>query len=445
VQEKLELRIGGIAHDGSGVAKKDGIVVFVDGALPGERVSATVTESGRSFLRARLIEVLEPSEMRRVPFCQHYGECGGCSMQHASYEYQLELKRQVVSDAIERIGRVKGVEVRPVIGMTEPFGYRNKAEFRVWLDEGSNHAACGFRRRSSHSAVNVRECKVVSPGFMDAIDALRTRLDEADRKLRQAVRHAVVRVGDGGSMMLVLVSTEPADLASTGLAKALMADLPLVESVYHSYSRRKFGDVLQGKNTLLAGTDRILYRVGGHSFMASPSSFFQVNRDQAEALYRTAVDFAALEGAETALDLYCGIGTITLMLAEKASRVMGIEIGERAVEDARGSAASNGITNAFFTAGKVEDVLAGDEIRALEPAVVVLDPPRTGCDPDAVKAIVRTGAERIVYVSCDPATMARDIALLVKGGYGVRVVQPVDMFPHTSHVETAVLMSHAKE
>lgn len=179
--------------------------------------------------------------------------------------------------------------------------------------------------------------------------------------------------------------------------------------------------------------------------MASPSSFFQVNRDQAEALYRTAVDFAALEGAETALDLYCGIGTITLMLAEKASRVMGIEIGERAVEDARGSAASNGITNAFFTAGKVEDVLAGDEIRALEPAVVVLDPPRTGCDPDAVKAIVRTGAERIVYVSCDPATMARDIALLVKGGYGVRVVQPVDMFPHTSHVETAVLMSRAKE
>lgn len=445
MQEVLELRINGVAHDGSGVARHEGIAVFVDGALPDEYVKAEIVEAGKSFLRARSIEVLEPSPMRRIPFCPYYGECGGCNMQHASYDYQLELKRHIVSDAMERIGRIKGVEVRPVIGMDMPFNYRNKAEFRVWLDDEGRKTAIGFRRRSSHDSVDVRECRVVPQACMDAINSLRVSLNESDPNLKQAIKHAVVRVGDEGSMMMILVSTEPADRACNKLAEALMSAQPHIVSVYHSHSRRRFGDVLQGRNTLLAGADRIHYNIGGHSFMASPSSFFQVNQEQAEKLYKTAVELAAVNKEEAVLDLYCGIGTITLMLAEKASKAMGIEINVQAVDDARQSAVSNGISNACFMAGKSEDILASGEMRVFGPAAVVLDPPRTGCDPQVMSTLIGMGPKRIVYISCDPATMARDAALLVKGGYGVRAVQPVDMFPHTSHVETVVLMSRVKD
>ncbi len=442
--DKLNLTILGPSHDGSGVARNDGQVVFVEGALPGESVLATITETGKTFARAKLDDVIEASDIRVEPFCRHYGECGGCSLQHASYEGQLAIKRAIVTNAFQRIGKVSGAEVLPAIGMPDPFHYRNKAEYRV--EFGPDGAiACGFRRRSSHECVDISECKIVPQASFEALSTLRGILKGYDSPSELGIKHAVVRTGADDSLMLILVSTVEASSSHNRLANLLHDRLPALTSIYHNLNKRSVGELMGWNSTLLYGTPKIPQKLAGYDFSVSPASFLQINSTQVEKLYETAVDFAGLTGNESVLDLYCGIGTMTMMLAKKAAQAMGIEINMQAVKDAADNAEKNGISNVVFKAGRAEILIRSEEVRRLGASVAVLDPPRAGCDSSLLYGIVSSKVQRIVYVSCDPATLGRDVALLAANGFSLVKVQPIDMFPHTAHVETVVLMSRIEK
>lgn len=436
---RMELHINGISHEGAGVARHEGQVVFVDGALPGEHVIAKVTERAKSFIRAQVTEVLTPSPDRVQPFCPHYGECGGCSLQHAGYEAGLSIKRQVVENALRRIGKFDEAEVRPVIGMKDPLHYRNKAEFRIEQSEGGIIA--GFRMRSSHACVNLSECLIVQKESFEVVSALREELNRLEGLGSAGIRHAVIRAGAAGKMMLALVSAAPAVPTHIKLANALSERFPNLVSVYHSLNPRDAGEVMGRRNTLLYGVPKVECIVGGFSHMLSPTSFLQVNSLQADWLYSEAISLAALKGTESVLDVYCGIGTITLMLAKSASRVLGIEYNPEAVRDAEANASRNGIDNASFMVGKAEFLVGSNRAKGFSPEVAFLDPPRAGCEPAVLSGISAMGVDRIVYISCDPATLARDAGKLAQMGYELRAVQPVDMFPFTSHVETVALLS----
>ena len=437
--DRIELHIDGISHEGAGVARHEGQVVFVDGALPGEQVIAEVTEAAKSFIRAEASEILTPSPDRVQPFCPHYGECGGCSLQHASYEAGLSMKRQVVENALRRIGKLDKAEVLPVIGMQDPFHYRNKAEFRIEQSEGGIIA--GFRKRSSHSCVNLTECSIVQKKSFEVISALREELNQLEGLGSAGIRHAVIRTGDFGKMMLSLVSAAPPVPTHIKLANALSERFPELVSIYHSLNTREAGEAMGRRNTLLFGVPKIECSVGGFSHMLSPTSFLQVNGAQSERLYSEAISLAALQGTEAVLDIYCGIGTITLMLAKSASKVLGIEYNPEAIRDAEANALRNGVTNASFMVGKAEFLIGSNRAKGFGAKVAFLDPPRAGCEPAVLSGISAMGVEKIVYISCDPATLARDAGKLAQMGYEVRTVQPVDMFPFTSHIETVVLMS----
>lgn len=436
---RIKLHIDGISHEGAGVARHEGQVVFVDGALPGEDVVAEVTGEAKSFIRADAKEILTPSPDRAKPFCPHYGECGGCSLQHVSYEAGLSMKRQVVENALRRIGKLDDAEVLPVIGMDDPFRYRNKAEYRIEHSDAGTIA--GFRRRSSHSCVDLKECSVVDEKGFEVLSALRDELNQLEGLGAAGIRHAVIRTGASGKMMLSLVSAAPPVPTHVKLANALSEKFPELISIYHSLNTRDSGEAMGRRNTLLFGVPKIECLVGGFSHMLSPTSFLQVNRTQAEKLYVEAISLAGLEGTEAVLDIYCGIGTITLMLAKAASRVLGIEYNPEAIRDAEANAARNGIDNASFMVGKAEFLIGSNRAKGFKAKVAFLDPPRAGCEPAVLSGISAMGIEKIVYISCDPATLARDAGKLAQMGYGIRAVQPVDMFPFTSHIETVALMS----
>ena len=440
----INLKIDGITHEGWGVARLDGMAVFVEGAIPGESVMAGITEKGRSFMRARTEEVLEPSVYRAIPFCPHYGACGGCNLQHVTYEGQLSLKRRIVEDALRRLGGIKEPDVLPVLGMEDPMGYRNKAEFRVWKSENGVHSL-GFRMRNSHDAVAIRECRVLQDGILEAAHFTIDEMNDSLRGEYLGIRHIVVRANPEGKLMVTLVSSEPAGSPHRKLAMKLLEKVPMATSVYHCFNRNKFGEVLQGGFTLLAGLDKLPFEISGNSFLASPRSFLQVNSRQVGKLYETAAGFIDLKDDDNVLDIFSGMGTITLMLAKRARKALGIELNGFAVADARDSAAENGINNASFIAGPAEAVISSDEVKAFGARTAVLDPPRAGCDPGLVRALVESAMERIAYVSCDPATLARDISLFVSGGFDLLKVQPVDMFPYTSHIETVVSILRAKK
>jgi 23S rRNA (uracil1939-C5)-methyltransferase len=442
--EKLQLKIDGVSHEGSGVARFGGLVIFVEGALPGETVMATLTQTGKTFVRAEATEILNASRLRAEPFCRHYADCGGCSLQHSTYEGQLEIKRTIVTNALERIGKFAGIEVSPVIGMDQPYHYRNKAEYRIETG-GDGRVVCGFRKRSSHECVDISECKVVPDISLEVLSTLREELRGMTDSASLGLRHAVVRTGSEGKVMLSMVSTELSSSSHIKLANRLNEKIPALSSINHSYNRRSIGEVMGWRNTLLYGVPKISQSIGGFSFSISPTSFLQVNSIQVESLYKTAVDFASIDKSTSVLDLYCGIGTITLLLAQKARKVLGIESNPEAVRDAFDNAQRNDIGNASFKVGRAEALIRSDDVRRLSAEVAVIDPPRAGCEPSVLDGLSSSQINRIVYISCDPATLARDAARLSNSGFAIKAVQPIDMFPHTSHVECVVLMSRTNE
>lgn len=436
--DELTLSIDALTSEGQGIGRVEGFAVFVPGALPGEQVRAHVIKVTASYAVAKLIEAPAPAPERVRPACGAFPACGGCTLQHLDYAAQLALKRQTVADALERLGGFAAPPVAPTRGMANPWHYRNKGSFPFGADRG--HAVFGFFSPRSHRLIPLVDCPIQDPRVVDiarrvaewADSCAISTYDETTR--RGVLRHVMARVTSTGESMAVIVT------ATDRLphADALLSLLGDVDSVWHNVNARETNVIFGGTFRLLAGAPALSESIGGLSFSVSPQSFLQVNAQQTTVLYREAARLLDARPEETIVDAYCGVGTISLLLSPAAGRVIGIESVPEAVEDARRNAAANGVVNATFLTGNVEDVLPTLDARI---DAVVLDPPRKGCDPRALDAIASSGAARVVYVSCNPATLARDCARLAAHGFRLECATPVDMFPHTAHVETVALMA----
>lgn len=438
--EHIEVEIHDIGHKGEGVGRFEGLVAFVPGAAPGDRVRARVTEVRKGYVRAELVQILVPSADRVAPPCPVAGTCGGCQLQHIRYERQLELKRQAVAASLARIGKLQGVTVHPTLGMDHPWAYRNKGQFPVGQSGGQ--VVIGFFAPGTHRIVDIEQCAIQHPLANRVLAAVRALAAELgvpvydERSHTGVLRHVLTRVARGtGEAMVVLVTRTPEFPQGRRMAERLMEEVPGVVSVVQNINPERTNVVLGPRSVVLAGRDHITDYIGDLAFTISPVSFFQVNPAQTEVLYATALAYAALTGTETVIDLYCGIGTISLFLARAAARVIGIEWVEEAVRDAWRNAERNGVSNVRFIAGDAAVEMPRLAAEGVTADVIVLDPPRKGCDPPVLEALAAMRPERVVYVSCNPASLARDLARLSELGYRTVEVQPVDMFPHTAHVE----------
>lgn len=522
--DEVILEIIGMTHDGEGVGRVEGYTLFVQGALPGEKVRAKVLKTKKQYGYAKLLELVERSQHRIAPPCPIYDQCGGCQLQHMDYTAQLEWKRQLVIDNLERIGKLRvvregsgvegaspaaggmsgqadagtagqnasdreaqvsgdhrnnstgihqepgagnissglhqvpgvgiistglhqepeaGIIVRPTLGMSEPWRYRNKSQVPIGVTEGG--LIGGFYARGSHRIVDMETCLIQheqNDEVVRRVKAIGRRLGITayDEESGQGLlRHVVVKIGFAtGEMMIVLVTNGERIPRMNEWITAIREELPAVVSVCQNINTRKtnviFGDVTR----VLWGREVIHDYIGDVKFAISARSFYQVNPAQTEVLYGKTVEYAGLSGEETVIDAYCGIGTISLFLAQHAKKVYGVEIVKEAIEDARANAELNGMSHVEFEVGASEDVIPRWKEQGIEADVIVVDPPRKGCDPRLLETILQMKPERVVYVSCNPSTLARDLRVLEDGGYRTVEVTPVDMFPHTVHVECCV-------
>lgn len=444
INENYTVTIEDLTHEGEGVAKVDGFPLFIPDALPGDEMVVTVTRVRKNFGLARKETLLNPSPNRVNPLCESFNQCGGCQTMSLDYPIQLIYKEKRVSDSLKRIGKVH-TPVKPVLGMKEPWNYRNKAQFPIGLSH--QKLAIGFYRQGSHDIVDTQQCHIQHPIIETVVRILRGFLKNQRISLYNEatgtglVRHLVTKVGFAtGEVMVILVINGKQLPQSQVLVEALQQQVEGLVSVVLNENTKRTNVIMGRENQVIFGKAFLTDQLHHLSFQISPHAFFQVNPAQTEVLYNKVLDMAALTGNETVLDLYCGIGTISLFLAQKARKVIGIESVEPAVEDARANARLNGITNAEFMAGPAEKLMPQLVQSGIQPELVVVDPPRKGCDEAVLQAMVQMQPDRIVYVSCNPATLARDLRILEDNGYQTMEVQPVDLFPHTSHVETVVLM-----
>ena len=433
--------IEGYGEGGMGVARIDGRVVFVHGALRGEKCRVLILKTLKSVAFAKVLEVIEPSSERITPDCPYFPRCGGCTYRHIRYEEELRLKKQRVQDNLSRIGG-SDVTVEEILGARDTLRYRNKAQYPV-----SKDGAVGFYRARTHEVIECEHCLLVKPEADAAAEALREYMQSCrvagyDEKTgRGLVRHLYVRSNAAGeSLVCVLVNGDK--LPKEDRLVTLLRDAcPKCTGIVLGTNTKKGNVILGDRYRTLWGSDRLEDTLCGKTFRLSVPSFYQVNRIQAERLYAKAIEFAGLTGQETVLDLYCGAGTITLALSDHAKKVLGAEIVPEAIDDARENAARNGVKNAEFFCGDASDVAKKLARENLRPDVITVDPPRKGLAADVVESIAEMQPQRVVYVSCDSATMARDVKRLADLGYTAQRACAVDMFPRADHVETVVLLS----
>ena len=442
--QEFTVSIEDISEDGAGIGKLDGYIWFIKDAVIGDVVRARAMKMKKNYGFARLMEILTSSEARVEPKCPVARQCGGCQLQAMSYEEQLKFKERKVKNHLLRIGKFKEDEIHmlPIMGMKEPWRYRNKAQFPFGLDKNGNIVA-GFYAGRTHDIIECEDCLLgveenkdilgIIKGFM-RVHGIRP-YDETTHK--GLVRHALIRKGfHSGEIMVCLVINGKDIPAKEQLVEAL-CQVKGMPSISYSINQEKT-NVIMGKEIVnLYGPGYITDNIGNVTYQISPLSFYQVNPVQTEKLYGTALEYAGLTGNETVWDLYCGIGTISLFLAQNAKKVYGVEIVPQAIEDARRNAALNNITNAEFFTGKAEEVLPEQyEKNKVYADVIVVDPPRKGCDQVCLDTILKMAPKRVVYVSCDSSTLARDLRYLADGGYEVEKVRCCDMFGQSCHVET---------
>lgn len=440
----LTLFVDSLSLEGQGVAKKDGFVVFVPGALPGETVNAHVIKVASGYAVAKLLSVETPSPARVEPACPALPACGGCALQHLDYQEQLSVKQRAVADALTRLGGFDRVPMRPIIGMRHPYRYRNKGSFPFASVGGM--VRFGFFAPRSHRLVPMLDCPIQDERIVSVMRRVQEwagaydipAYDETSRT--GLLRHCMARVTTNGQVMAVLVTAS----GRVRRLDELIELLPDVDSLYLNINPDDTNVIFGEKFVLLAGAPTIEETVSELRFSVSPQSFLQVNAVQTAALYGAAKQMLDAAPAETVVDAYCGIGTISLLIARSAGRVIGLESVPEAVEDARRNAALNGIENASFVCGDAAETLSR-VLKTERVDAVVADPPRKGMDEAVLSLLAESGVSRVVYVSCNPATLARDCRYLAEhGGFTLSAVQSVDMFPHAGHVECVVLMSRVK-
>lgn len=443
------IEIASLGHSGEGVGRYQGFTVFVAGALPGERVQVKITLVKKNYAIGQLQEIIVPSPNRVEPPCAIYAACGGCQLQHLDYSAQLAVKRQMVVDAIERIGKLANVTVHPAIGAEEPWYYRNKMQFPI--GRSKNELVIGCYAQGTHQIINTGDCliqhaannRITEEVRQVAIELGLSTYDEATGK--GVLRHVLGRVGSAtGEVMVVLVTATDELPRKETIIERLTKRIPGLVSIVHNVNSQKTNIVLGKRTRTIWGKDTIADRLGEFVFDISALSFFQVNNAQTEKLYSKAVEYAGLTGSETVIDAYCGTGTIALFLAKQAAKVYGIEIVLPAIENAKRNAERNKVGNVEFIAGDAIEVMPKLYAQGIRPDVIVVDPPRAGCENLVLETFARMQPKRIVYVSCNPASLARDLAVLAEYGYQTKEIQPVDMFPQTYHVECVALIERKK-
>jgi 23S rRNA (uracil1939-C5)-methyltransferase len=421
-----------LGKKGEGVGKlHDGFTLFVNRAIPGDEIEARVIKVKKNYGYGKLISIINPSKDRVEPPCPYVKRCGGCQIQQLDYAPQLAFKTNKVRESLKRIGKLEGIPVRDCLGMAEPFFYRNKLQFAV------GQGKIGLYAVNSHDIVDIEKCYIQHPDTDAMILAVRRFLDEKkisiydELKHEGLVRHLVARYSFSQQKMMVVLVINGDDLPESDEFVRRLSELPVVGGVFLNHNTKAGDTVLGDRVTRIWGEPFLLEKIGDIEFEISPLSFFQVNPAQTEILYDKVMTYAGLTGSQTVWDVHCGVGSISLFLAKKAKEVFGVDIVDAAIDDARRNAARNGIQNAKFFVGDAEKIVSNG------PAadVVVLDPPRKGCDESLLRAVAAMAPKRIVYVSCDPVTLARDLQILDQLGHKTREIQPVDMFPHTVHVE----------
>ena len=446
----VTLKIEDCGIDGEGIGKADGFTVFVKDAVIGDTVRAKIMKAKKNYGYGRLEEIITPSPDRVEPKCQFARQCGGCQLQALSYEKQLEFKTSKVRGHLERIGGFTDIPMEKILGMDQPFHYRNKAQFPVGKSK-DGRIITGFYAGRTHSIIENRDCALGVTRNKEVLDRVIAHMEKFhiqpydENTGKGLVRHVLIRYGFFTDEMMVCLIINGEKLPGEEALVKSLRQIPEAVSVMVNVNKKRNNVILGEKVRLLWGQPYITDKIGEISYQISPLSFFQVNPYQTGRLYGKALEYAQLSGNETVWDLYCGIGTISLFLAQKAKMVRGVEIIPAAIENAKENARLNGFDNTEFFVGKAEEVLPEQFARTGERAdVIVVDPPRKGCDETLLSTIIKMQPDRVVYVSCDSATLARDLKYLCERGYELKKVCPVDMFPNTVSVETVVLLSHKK-
>ena len=441
----LEIEDCGI--DGEGIGKADGFTVFVKDAVIGDTVTAKIIKAKKNYGYGRLMEVLKPSPYRVEPKCEFARQCGGCQLQALSYEQQLVFKTNKVKGHLERIGGFTDIPMEPIIGMDELFHYRNKAQFPVGRNK-EGKIVTGFYAGRTHNIIENRDCALGVAENKEVLDRVIAHMEKYgiepynEATGKGLVRHVLIRYGYFTKEVMVCLILNGNKIPKEEQFVKSLCEIPGMTSITINVNKKHSNVILGEEIRLLWGQEYITDRIGDISYQISPLSFYQVNPMQTQKLYAKALEYADLHGQETVWDLYCGIGTISLFLAQKAKFVRGVEIVPAAIENAKENAKLNGLENTEFFVGKAEEVLPREyKKNGVYADVIVVDPPRKGCDETLLETMVEMNPERIVYVSCDSATLARDLKYLCERGYELRKVCPVDQFGMTVHVETVVLLS----
>lgn len=447
----VKVTIEDMSSEGLGVGRSDGLALFVKDTVIGDVAEVKVMKMKKTYGYARLMRLLSPSPDRVDAPCPVAKQCGGCQIQAMDYEAQLRFKENKVRGNLQRIGKFQEIPMEKIIGMEVPFRYRNKAQFPIGTDKNGKLIA-GFYAGRTHSIIECKDCLLGNEINQKILEIVlkhmeRHKISAYDEKTGKGlVRHVMTRVGSKTGEVMVCIVVNGDSLSSSEELVRKLSGIPGMASITLNINKEQTNVIMGRKLKLLWGKEYIEDEIGTVRFRISPLSFYQINPLQTEKLYGKALEYAGLTGNETVWDLYCGIGTISLFLAQKAKKVYGVEIVPEAIADAKQNAKLNGITNAEFYVGKAEEVLPEKyEKEQIKAEVIVIDPPRKGCEQTVLETMVRMAPERIVYVSCDSATLARDLKYLCENGYELKRVCPVDMFGNSVHVETVVLLSRHQE
>lgn len=444
--ERYTLDIIDLSYEGMGVAKIDGYPLFIENALPGERVEVLVVKVGNKFGYGKIEKWLTESPDRQPLKDNRLLRTGIAPLAHLNYEQQLLFKQKQVENVMSKIAKMPEVDILPTIPMENPVGYRNKAQIPVRRMDG--RLATGFYKKNSHELVEIEDYYIQDPAIDEAIKRVRDILQRFqvrgynEAKNEGQIRHIIIRRGHySHEMMVVLVTRKEKFFKGKEIASIIHEELPEVVSVIQNINEEKTNVILGDKEKVLYGRSYIEDQLLGKTYRISSKSFYQVNTEQTEKLYQTAIEFAALQKEDTVIDAYSGIGTIGLSLADKVKEVYGMELVPEAIEDAQFNALTNKIENAHYEVGKAETVMKKWQDKGVKPSVIVVDPPRKGLDARFITSAIDMAPAKLVYISCNPATFARDAKLFAESGYEVKKVQPVDLFPQTHHVELVALLA----